>query len=302
MAEDQGVNGDEWNKSAVKLLSLLGWEHIGDFDMDVKGVDEKYYGVDSIMKYESPSLATKQSVIIESKRYSVNSFNEATFNNWLKRLNTKLDAFQNSSELLEQFPTLSDCCTFNLGVIIIWFHDLSTEEFIKGKFRQILQSPKMYSMPRNHGYKRIIVLDNSKILKLCYIYDIVKSGEIRFLYPSQLIGNKPVRRSSILTIDYILSNIILAEKKANNGSSNIVFYFGQFTVAAFKLLYAALLQYQFLDADKDLTIYHYDNSDQNRKIKPEIQNIFKGVSLSLLKMNHYQLNNVPPILENDEES
>lgn len=302
MAEDQGVNGDEWNKSAVKLLSLLGWEHIGDFDMDVKGADEKYYGVDSIMKYESPSLATKQSVIIESKRYSVNSFNEATFNNWLKRLNTKLDAFQNSSELLEQFPTLSDCCTFNLGVIIIWFHDLSTEEYIKGKFCQILQSPKMSSMPRKHGYKRIIVLDNTKILKLCSIYDIVKSGEIRFLYPSQLIGNKPVRRSSILTIDYILSNIILAEKKVNNGSSNIVFYFGQFTVAAFKLLYAALLQYQFLDADKDLTIYHYDNSDQNRKIKPEIQNIFKGVSLSLLKMNHYQLNNVPPILENDEES
>lgn len=37
MAENQGVLGDQWNDCANRLLKLLGWEHIGDKDMDITG-------------------------------------------------------------------------------------------------------------------------------------------------------------------------------------------------------------------------------------------------------------------------
>lgn len=39
--EDQGVLGTIWNKEATRLLSLFGWNTIGDYDMDVQGKDDK---------------------------------------------------------------------------------------------------------------------------------------------------------------------------------------------------------------------------------------------------------------------
>ena len=54
MAENQGVLGDQWNDYANRLLKLLGWEHIGDKDMDITGSGGETYGIDAIARYESP--------------------------------------------------------------------------------------------------------------------------------------------------------------------------------------------------------------------------------------------------------
>lgn len=52
MAEKQGKLGDSWNNYANRLVKLLGWEHIGDKNMDLKGSDGEEYGVDSILKIQ----------------------------------------------------------------------------------------------------------------------------------------------------------------------------------------------------------------------------------------------------------
>ena len=58
--EDQHYNGDEWNKQIVKLLTLFGWIHIGDYDMDVKGSDGEKMGIDAIMQFDTPLKSMPQ--------------------------------------------------------------------------------------------------------------------------------------------------------------------------------------------------------------------------------------------------
>ena len=57
MAENQGVLGDQWNDYANRLLKLLGWEHIGDKDMDITGSGGETYGIDAIARYDQRILS-----------------------------------------------------------------------------------------------------------------------------------------------------------------------------------------------------------------------------------------------------
>lgn len=115
MAERQGKLGDMWNACAVRFLSLFDWNHIGDKDIDVIGEDGNAYGIDALMDYNSPGMATRQSVIVESKRYSTDSINYSVMSGWLRRLTKKLEQCRNSEELQNEFPALMECCSINLG-------------------------------------------------------------------------------------------------------------------------------------------------------------------------------------------
>lgn len=65
--EDQGVLGTIWNKEATRLLSLFGWNTIGDYDMDVQGKDDKQYGIDTLITFKTPLKNNKQIAILEAK-------------------------------------------------------------------------------------------------------------------------------------------------------------------------------------------------------------------------------------------
>ena len=104
--EDQGVNGDIWNKQATELLTRLGWKNIGDHDIDIKGGDKDKYGIDTLMTYVTPLKNRPQSVILEAKRYVTNSFQAGHLQAWIKRLDEKLVALRDSSNLFELFPEL----------------------------------------------------------------------------------------------------------------------------------------------------------------------------------------------------
>ena len=84
--EDQHYNGDEWNKQIVKLLTLFGWIHIGDYDMDVKGSDGEKMGIDAIMQFDTPLKSMPQLAVVESKRYATTSFNKTLLQEWIMRL------------------------------------------------------------------------------------------------------------------------------------------------------------------------------------------------------------------------
>ena len=113
--EDQGVLGTIWNKEATRLLSLFGWNTIGDYDMDVQGKDDKQYGIDTLITFKTPLKNNKQIAILEAKRYETKNFNKSLLQGWIERLDKKLIELRNSEKFQERFPDLSECSTLEIG-------------------------------------------------------------------------------------------------------------------------------------------------------------------------------------------
>ncbi|QEC74663.1 hypothetical protein [Mucilaginibacter ginsenosidivorax] len=86
---------------------------------------------------------------------------------------------------------------------------------------------------------------------------------------------------------------------ASTATYNVLFYFGQVNLPSFKRLSSALFALKFVDEDKKLVIYHYENNDELRKIKPEIEKLFPKIDFQLKKMT--QLRNLPAKLEPDHD-
>lgn len=302
MAERQGKLGDMWNACAVKFLSLFDWNHIGDKDIDVIGEDGNNYGIDALMDYNSPGMATRQSVIVESKRYSKDSINYSVMSGWLRRLMKKLEQCRNSEELQNEFPALMECCSINLGVILVWVHDAENEEYFHSDFTRLLNRLVSVTRAKPNAFKRIIVLTNPQILRLCALYETLKDCDYAFVYPSQLIGNYALERSKVLTIDYMLSNVILTEIKKDGATEKHVFYFGIMTVDAVKILRESLLKYQFAENDKKLVIHYTQHNDRTADLIHEFEKQFTDVSsVSFKRMSKYNLTTEPSIISNEDE-
>jgi hypothetical protein len=300
MAEDQGVNGTIWNKEAAELLSLFGWETIGDYDMDVVGEDDKEYGLDTIIKFITPLKVNFQSAILEAKRYNTENFNVSKLQSWIARLDKKIVELRNSDKFINQFPELQECSTLDIGVIAIWFHDIDNYNQFHSTFIDILQKVKTSNKTRKTGYNRIFIIDNSIILKLCSLYNAIenyqnkKKCEIEFYYPPILIDDTPIFRSKTLNIEYIISKIILAETK--DKQENLVFYFGELETDYFKQLRSLLSKCSFLDKEKNINLFIYKSNDDFRKIEPDIKRIFNDIILEIKSMDN--LYDLPSYIKN----
>lgn len=301
MAEKQGKLGDSWNNYANRLVKLLGWEHIGDKNMDLKGSDGEEYGVDSILKYKVAGKETLQTVILESKRYAQSSIKAVTLSKWIKRLKEKLDGLRNSEELLKEFPELNDCSQTNLGVIMLWVHD-GDEKFMNGTYQHFLENTIISTGAKAGLYSRIMVLDNRRILQLCAMVDSLKTyDDYDFVYPSGIIDNVAIEQSKVLSVEYMMSNIIIANGEKENIESSLVFYFGDITEANMTLLMSFLSKYQRIDKKKTLQIYYYDKSDavldviNSFKSKDDYKDI-----LDFKKLAHYTFDSEPQTIANDD--
>lgn len=293
MPEDQGVNGTIWNKEATKLLSYLGWNTIGDYDMDVEGQDEKKYGLDTIVRYPTPLKTNEQSVILEAKRYETKNFNKSQLQGWIDRLDKKLIELKNSENFIEKFPELQDCSVLDTGIIAIWFHDIQNYTNFHPKFIEILKEIKVSNRPRKVGINKIFVIDNSIMLKLCSLnaaIDSFRNGneyEIAFCYPSILIEDAPLVRQQTLTIEYIFSKVILAEAKKDGSKENLVFYFGELKTVAFRLLRSLLAKCSFLEQEKPLTLFIYGEDIEFRKIEPDVKRVFEDITFKIRSMDNF---------------
>lgn len=291
MAEDQGVNGDKWNDYVIHLLSQFGWEQVGDTNMDLKGEDDQSGGIDAIMIYEQPGKSLKRSVIVESKRYKKSSYSANKLYGWLSVLNNKLDFFRNSEAILEQYPFLQDCEEIKHGIIFNWITD-ADDDFLDLYKKHFLAYPNKTSATLRGG-KRISVLNNERINKLRSILEVMESRPCRFFYPSQLTGTNSGAYKEVLTLEYMFSNIILAEE-SNNNANKIVFYFGEMTYEALRILSECLNLYQFLIEDTKMTIYYYQDDDNIRKIIPSVkEKLFPKVDVSFEVLLEFQINKEP---------
>lgn len=301
MAEKQGKLGDNWNDYANRLAKILGWQHVGDKNIDLKGNDGKEYGVDSILKYIVPGKDTLQTILLESKRYAKSSINGSTLSTWIKRLKEKLDGLRNSEELLKDFPELNYCSQTNLGVVILWVHD-ADESYLNGTFQNILENTIISTGAKPGSYSRIMVVDNRRIVQLCAMCDVLSSfDDYMFVYPAGIIDNVAIEQSKVLTVEYMMSNIIIVDCEKDGNSSSVVFYFGRITEANMSILMSFLSRYQRIVAKKPLLIYYYDKSD----VVLDVINSFKSKDgyrgiLDFKKLAHFSVDSEPQIIANDE--
>lgn len=292
MAEDQGYNGDKWNEYAVYLLTQFGWEKIGDTNMDLEGEEENVGGVDALMVYEQPGYLMKRTVVVESKRYQQSSLSKSKIYDWLSVLSKKLDMFRNSENLIEQFPILQDCENIKHGIILNWITD-ADKEFLSTYAGYLLD----YSNQTNaslRGWKRIAIANNERINILRSILSVMKSRSCNFYYPSQLTGTNSGAYKKVLTLEYMFSNIILAED--GNSHEKIVFYFGQMNYESLEALSQCLNLYQYSIEGSNLSIYHYEDNDEVRKILPTVKSkLFANVNVTFIVLEKFAIDSEPKI-------
>ena len=306
MAERQGVQGAIWNDRAVRLLELLGWDHIGDKNMDLKGIDEEFHGIDALACYESPGIDLKQSCLVESKKYAMGSLSATIVKGWIETLKQKIEVLSQSEDVLTEFPKLQDCCDIDLGIIMCWVHDVNDESFFEKDFEKYLSKAAILTLAKPLAYRRIVVLTNPKIIRLCSMATILQDNayDYKFVYPSQLIKDKPLSRTKVLTIEYALSDFILAEreKKASKGEKEcVIFYFGQIRQEAFMSMHEALTMFNFLEVDKNLIIYHYEDSDDSRIVMSDLEKYFSNVKVSFEPMTRFELSKEPAIIKTNSK-
>lgn len=279
--EDQSINGGIWNKQLSKLLNLLGWETVGDHEIDIKGSDGEKYGIDTLMTYETPLKNMPQSVIVEAKRYLTTSFNASLLQKWVDRIDDKLVALRNSSDVVELFPTLSDCTQFDVGLIAIWFHNVNDYKEFQPSFKTALQNVSISGRERKIGKNIIYVIDNTRIMRMCALYDVMKTwNNFSFYYDPEFTGGKPAEEKKVLTPEYMFSDIILGINK----KESIVFYFGTVDDPHIRMLKAALKKTTLWVANKPLTIYLYHTDIDVRKNKNSFKEIFNEMKVTFKSM------------------
>lgn len=298
MPEDQGINGDIWNKEATELLIKSGWTKIADREIDIKGIDNSLHGIDSLLKYENPPKPNiEQGVILEAKRYKTTSFQNSFLDKWVHNLDKKIQNLKYSQTFCESYPEMADTDLRN-GVLMIWFSDL--DNYKQELIQNSLNSFKISGFRGNTKPNRIFVMDNSNILRICSIFQSINSWEsnnpefrIRFYYPTSDKLLNPIQRSSIINLEYMYSKFILAEATNEKGIEHkIVFYFGDLKLQSFFTLKAALSKFGFIDKEKSLSIFHYERNDEFRKVAPDVYRHFDGIEFKLLSMN--TLADLPP--------
>lgn len=301
MAERQSKLGDSWNDCAIRLLKLLGWKHVGNKDVDLKGSDDKEYGVDSLMVYEVAGKTRKQTAILESKRYAIESIKNDTLQKWIDRLKEKLNALRNSPNLISEFKELEDCSPTNLGIIMVWVHD-ADEAYLNGKFQRYLKDVSLNTGAKPGAYSRIMVLDNRRISMLCAMVDALKGfDDFNFVYPAGIIDNDTLDSNKTLSVEYMMSDIIMAECRDGRKKSSVVFYFGKMTEPAVSVMMECLKVYQRVDSKKPLLVYYYDSSNDTINVINSFKNkdSLKKI-IEFRKLTHYAFNDEPSLIANDD--
>lgn len=301
MAEKQGKLGGSWNECARRLLKKLGWDFVGDSDMDLPGIDMKEYGIDSILKYTVAGKTTMQTVLLESKRYAMDSIKAGTLQQWLERFHKKMSMLRNSKEFLKEFDELEYCSPTNLGVVMVWVHD-ADESYLNGTFQRYCENTIINTGGRG-SYSRIMVLDNRRIVKLCAMVEALeKYDEYNFIYPSGIVDNDAIVENKVLTIEYMMSDIIIAECRKGRKQSSVVFYYGKMTEPFVNVLMEFLKVYQRVDSKRPLEIYYYDTTansiDTINSFKKKES--YKKI-INFQKLSHFAYNDEPSLMTNDEQ-
>jgi hypothetical protein len=292
MPEDEGVNGDRWNAEMSRLLCRIGWDKVADSNIDIEGSDGYKHGIDALFKYiDGFHPQQYEGVFLEAKRYKTSSFNAAKIRDWVPRFDEKIRELRISEKFCRQYPEMEKTNPRN-GILAIWFHDTDNYTKFSPKFKETLcsvQTPSRRGGPSL--LNRLFIIENEGILRLTSLIQSINDwnsskqtsdqidAKIKFLYPSSVSLGAPIQELPVLNFEYMYSKFILSRSQELDGNSiktaDIVFYFGALNMYSFYRLKQALLLFNILNSVNNFYLYTYQRDDEFRKIRPDVEKLFK---------------------------
>ncbi len=286
MPEDQGVNGDRWTNEASRFLVRLNWEKVADSNIDIPGVDGREHGIDAMFTYKLLPNDESEGVFLEAKNYSKDSFKIGMLQDWVNVINQKILDIKRSEEFYKKYPAFINGVKVRNGLLAIWINDLDNDKAFREKFTKALVS---ISVPRGRlgRINRLFILTNDNILRLCSLIDTIgklkstdqsQDNEYYFWYPAT--NRTSAIYSNVLNLEYMYSKFVFVKvgsKGLRPSDRNVVCYFGARDVQSYSKLRDAMLLYQFVSNNNQLTIYSYQDDKDFRKIKPDVEKLFTDI-------------------------
>lgn len=284
MPEEEPYSGNRWNRRVNAFLSALGWQQIGDSNVDIvcSQCDRKH-GLDSVFVYELAGQAP-QLVFVEAKERRWKNAYSAEIEKWCKNLLEKMEHVPYAPDFVRKFPVPSGV-SYDTGLITLWIND--EIRFDPDQLAQRLKAIKLPEYRRNP--KRIFVLSNQQILFLCAIIAELRRlrnapddfREVSFYLPAYGRFNSVV--TGTLPLEYIYSKLIFATAKKlykeKSGPTwhpiDIVFYTGTVDYESLDFLSLALRRFQVGANKRDLYLYFARPTDAERSAIAQFQRDLK---------------------------
>jgi hypothetical protein len=275
MPEEEPIQGDKWNQSINLFLSALGWQQIGDSNVDIVCSEcNQVHGLDSVFIYELGMPQVPQLVFVEAKTRKWKNAYPAEIEDWCETLVKKIQHVPYTPDFKAKFPTIPSNTSFDTGLIAIWVND--EENFDPQQMTQRLKSVKLTEYRKNP--KRIFVLSNQRILFLCAVIEKIRSmrgaqifKDVAFNLP--FYGKFRSMTTNTLPLEYIYSKVVFAtaqkQYQEKSGAINwhridIVFYFGAVDYNSLDFLRLIVFRFQLGTQNKDLYFYFARMKDSAR--------------------------------------
>lgn len=285
MPEEEAFSGNRWNRRVNVFLSALGWQQIGDSNVDIACSQcRKNHGLDSVFVYELKGQAP-QLVFVEAKERKWKNAYKTEIEKWCAELSEKIEHVPYSPDFVRKFP-IPPGASYNTGLIPLWISDVSN--FDSDQFSQRLRAVKLPEYRRNP--KRIFVLSNQQILFLTAIKEELHrledaSGDfhdVSFYLPAY--GRFSSTVTHTLPLEYIYSKLIFATAKKRyeekRGDSwhpiDIAFYTGAVDYESLDFLRLALRRFDVGAKKHDLYLYFAHSIDAERSPVAQFQRELKG--------------------------
>lgn len=278
MPEDQPRAGDIGERRLVNLLSGLGWDLLGDTNVDIEsGIpgDSSTYGVDGFMKYFDPYRRRHRGILLESKNYAWENYASQKLNQFFSDTLSKVEGVLESDEFDEKLNFgQADLC--NAGLLGVWTKDSSNYDY--EKFKEYTGN---ISVPRKRRKAyQLLVLGHGDLKRLADLHktyegivDSHQESEFDFYYPA--LSDSDSARLPHLTFEYLFSDYVFAklegvEEVQGDRGVSIVFTFEEMTIENLRFMYQALRRYQMVDAD-EVWIYPYHDPFHSESIKQQFR-------------------------------
>jgi hypothetical protein len=284
MPEDEAVSGDRWNQRANIFLSALGWEQVGDSNVDIVCSEcNRKHGLDSVFLYEVGQES--QLVFVEAKTRKWENAYKAEIERWCRNLAEKMQHVPYAPDFRAKFPAIPSRTAYDTGLIILWIND--EDNFDPDQMTQRLRAVRLPEYRKNP--KRIFVLSNQKILFICAVIDKLRRlrasdrfCEVAFHLPPY--GNFDSTTTTTLPLEYIYSKVIFAtarrryqEKSGEHWHElNIVFYSGAVDYESLDLLRLVLRRFQMGDLNRDLHLNFVELTDSTRSAMAQFRRDFEN--------------------------
>lgn len=244
--------GEEYKKGAThtrllfEKLQPFGWAQVISQDEDVecskcdklKNGKRRTHGVDLFATIDCPYLNKTRGIIIDGKRYAIDSCTEKGILKFLQDLRDTVECIDASLFDLQQKYPMDPDVIVDTGILAIHAHNASDED----ELTKITSKIKYHL--RSEQNIMLLLMTNKHLNRLATIGNFCKANEVEFFYnlPTGLVAQKTLIPESLM------SDIIPMRyrPKGDNCEPRVgLFYFGSMEMSDVSFVLPVMKYFQF---------------------------------------------------------